>query len=90
MIADLKITRRVLENQIVIPQTTILRDENGSSVYLAVSGNGGKMAERRSIELGPSYSGRTVIVNGLSQGDEIIIAGQMSVTEGDKIEVANQ
>lgn len=89
MIADLKITRRVLENQIVIPQTSILRDENGSSVYVAVAGSNGKVAERRAIELGPSYSGQTVVVEGLSAGDEIITAGQMSITEGDLIQVVN-
>jgi len=90
MIADLKITRRVLEDQIVIPQTAILRDENGSSVYLTVSGDDGRIAERQAIEPGPSYAGQTVVLQGLSVGDEIIIAGQTSVAEGDKVEIANQ
>lgn len=90
MIADLKLTRRVLADRIVIPQTSILRDENGSSVYLAVSSTNGKIAERRAIELGPSFAGETVVMDGLSAGDELIVAGQMSVTEGDRIDVATR
>jgi len=90
MIADLKITRRVLADQIVIPQTAILRDENGSSVYVATNGPTGRIAQRRAIELGPSYAGQTVVVRGLEAGDEIITAGQMSVTEGDRIEVTSR
>ena len=90
MIADLKLTRRVLADRIVIPQTSILRDENGSSVYLAISAANGKIAERRAIVLGPSFAGETVVMEGLSAGDELIVAGQMSVTEGDRIDVAIQ
>ena len=89
MIADLEVTRQVMMNQIVVPQTAILRDENGMSVYLAVDSPDGKVAQRRSIVLGPSYNGRTVVSSGLQGGEEIIIAGQTSVTEGDAIEVTS-
>lgn len=85
MIADLKLTRKVLDDQIVVPQTAILRDENGMSVYLAVDAADGKIAERRTIQLGPSYDGQTVVATGLQAGDEIITAGQTSVTEGDAV-----
>lgn len=89
MISDLRLTRRVMEDQIVVPQTSILRDENGMSVYLAVGSSDGKVAERRAIELGPSYDGKTVISFGLEAGDEIIIAGQTSVTDGDALVVSS-
>ena len=89
MIADVKLTRRVLTDQVVIPQTAILRDENGTSVYLAVESDGRTIAQRRSIELGPSYAGRTVVSSGLSFGDHVITAGQTSVAEGDQISIAN-
>ena len=89
MIADLKLTRRVMDDQIVVPQTSILRDENGMSVYLAVDSGNGKVAERRSIELGPSYDGQSVVTHGLGAGDEIIVAGQSTITEGDAVIVSN-
>lgn len=90
MIADLKVTRRVLENQMVIPQTSILRDENGTSVYVAVEDGGQLVADRKPIRLGPSYAGMTVVADGLVSGDEVIVTGQTSVTEGDIVLVANQ
>lgn len=90
MIADLKVTRRVLENQMVIPQTSILRDENGTSVYVAVEDGGQLVADRKPIRLGPSYAGMTVVADGLVSGDEVIVTGQTSVTEGDIVLIANQ
>ncbi|MDA0875333.1 MAG: efflux RND transporter periplasmic adaptor subunit [Bacteroidetes bacterium] len=89
MIVDIKLTRRVMTDQVVIPQTAILRDENGSSVYVAVQSNGGFIAERRAITLGPSYAGQTVVLDGISTGDRVITAGQTSVAEGDNVTVAN-
>ncbi|MDE2995308.1 MAG: efflux RND transporter periplasmic adaptor subunit [Bacteroidota bacterium] len=89
MIADVKLTRRVLEDRIIIPQTAILRDENGSSVYVATPSGNGHVADRRAIELGPSYNGRTVVDMGLSTGDLVITAGQTSVAEGDAVVVSN-
>ncbi len=89
MIVDVFVTRRVLEDQVVIPQTSILRDENGSSVYLAVDSAEGTVTERRAIQLGPSYQGRTVVTSGLESGDRVITTGQTLVAEGDLVEIAN-
>lgn len=89
MIADVQITRRVLQDQIVLPQSSILRDENGSSVYIVVDSNDQLMAERRRITLGPSFDGQTVVENGLSAGDRVITSGQTTVAEGDRVEIAN-
>jgi len=89
MIVDVFVTSRVLTEQVVIPQTSILRDENGSSVYLAVDSAEGTITERRPIELGPSYQGRTVITSGLEAGERVITTGQTLVAEGDLIEIAN-
>lgn len=88
MIVDVLVTRRVMDDQVVIPQTSILRDENGSSVYLAVDTSDGPITERRAIELGPSYQGQTVVTSGLEAGDRVITTGQTLVAEGDSIEIA--
>lgn len=83
MIADLFVTRSVLKEQIVVPQTAILRDELGFSVY--VSNN--NVAERRDVTVGPSNDGQTVITTGLEPGDVLIVAGQSNVTNGDSVTV---
>jgi len=87
MIADVHITRRVLHDVLILPQTAILRDENGSSVYIVNRNTSHTTAERRSIELGPSYGGHTVVESGLKAGDEIISTGQTTVSEGDQVEI---
>jgi len=89
MIADVQITRRVLQDVLVLPQTAILRDENGSSVYIVNKNASRTTAERKSIELGPSFGGQTVIEAGLTAGDEVISTGQTMVAEDDQVEIIN-
>lgn len=89
MIADVKLTRRKLVDQMVIPQTSVLRDENGTSVYLVESDGSNTVAQRRAVTLGASYEGQTVVTSGLSAGDRVITAGQTSVADGDNVVVAN-
>lgn len=87
MIADLFLTRRVLENRLVVPQTAILRDENGFSVYTVDRSGEVPVARRVDVVPGPTYGGETVVSEGLNAGDEIIITGQNSVTDGDGLEI---
>ncbi len=89
MLADVFVTRSVLENQFVLPQTSILRDENGSSVYVVDRSSGNPTASRRRVTTGVSYGGETVISSGLNDGDEVIIVGQTTVTEGDLVSAVN-
>jgi membrane fusion protein (multidrug efflux system) len=89
MIADVKLTRRTLSNQMVIPQTAVLRDETGTSVYVVETIAGQTVAQRRSITVGASYEGQTVVTSGLASGDRVITAGQTSVSDGDQVTVAH-
>lgn len=89
MIADVKLTRRKLEGQMVIPQTSVLRDETGTSVYVVEMDGSVTVAQRRSVSLGASYQGQTVVTDGLNAGDRVITAGQTSVADGDQVTVAN-
>jgi len=86
MVADVFVTRSVLTEQIVIPQTAVLRDENGRSVYVVDGAGSVPVADRKTITLGATYGGRTVVTSGLEFGDEVIVVGQNRVTEGDAIE----
>ena len=92
MIANLLITRQTLENELVIPLTSVLREEDRTSVFVVTSPGDGtrQIAERRTVVLGPNHRGRAVIESGLQSGDEIIVVGQTNVTEGDAIEIAQR
>jgi membrane fusion protein (multidrug efflux system) len=89
MITDVKLTRRKLEGQMVIPQTSVLRDETGTSVYVVEMDGSNTVAQRRIVTLGASYQGQTVVTAGLSAGDRVITAGQTAVADGDQVTVAN-
>ena len=90
MIADVFVTRRVLTDKLVLPQTSILRDETGSSVYVVrLDATNGPSAERRPVVLGASYGGLTVIESGLNDGDQVITTGQTMVADGDLLDIVN-
>lgn len=87
MVADVFVTREQLSDVVVVPQSSIVRDETGNSVFVVNSQSGQNIAERRSVRLGGSYEGRSVVSEGLQTGDEVIILGQSNVTTGDQVEV---
>ncbi len=88
MVLQLKVTRATMEDVLTIPQTAIIRDENGTSVFVVTqTPDGLPNAERRAITLGPAYGGRVVVTQGLQSGDQLITAGQTNVTEGDGVEI---
>lgn len=87
MVAQLHITRERLDDVIVVPRSAVLRDELGNAVFVVHSGDRISSAERRSVVLGPSYGSNVVITSGLSGGDEIVVAGQTNLTDGDSVRV---
>jgi len=85
MVADVFVRRSRLENQLVVPQSSVLRDEFGSSVYVVDRSSGVAVVARRPVSLGASFGGQTVVTTGLNAGDEVIVVGQTNVTEGDAV-----
>lgn len=89
MVVRLAISRAILSDAIAIPLNAIARDERGVSVYVAEEKDGTLQALRRPVTLGPSSNGRTVILDGVREGDQIISSGQNNIEEGDVIRVVN-
>ncbi len=89
MVASARILVDAVRDAIVVPQNSIIRDEVGESVFV-VEGSGSNLtARRRTIEAGPSYDGKTVVIAGLEVGDRLITAGQNNVSTGDYVEPVN-
>ncbi|GAB5521813.1 MAG: efflux RND transporter periplasmic adaptor subunit [Rhodothermales bacterium] len=87
MVARVYVTRASFEDALVLPQSAIVRDELGSTVYVAKREGDRLVAERRNVSLGSSYDGRVVVTSGLSTGDEVIVMGQTSITGGDLLNI---
>jgi len=78
-----RLTRRVLENAIMIPLLTVIPMEDGKAVYVVESGQ----AQRRNIGLGMLKGDRVQVTEGLKPGDQIIISGHRFVAPGQKVNV---
>ena len=86
----LRVTRAVLDSAIVLPRSAVLRDENGTHVFVVDRSDTTAVARNRDVELGPSTGGLIVADSGLAARDEIIIVGQNNVSPGAPLEITTQ
>ncbi|WP_165779113.1 efflux RND transporter periplasmic adaptor subunit [Rhodohalobacter barkolensis] len=89
MVVDLLLERQTLENVIIIPRTAVLRNEDGQSVYIASEQDGEKVARLVNVETGSAGGALIQIVNGLSDGDELVVNGVRNLSEGDVLNILN-
>lgn len=89
MVANVEIANRRLEDALVIPQSSILRTEEGYQVFVVEERAGRLFAGARHVTLGPSYANRTVIEDGLDRGDLLIVRGQQMVEMNDRVRIVN-
>jgi membrane fusion protein (multidrug efflux system) len=87
MVANVVVQRRSLDDAVVVPQDALVRVEDGYVVFVAEEGPDGAVARERTVILGPSQNNRVVIEEGLEAGDRLIVVGQRSVAEGDRLNV---
>ena len=90
MIANVLISRQRIENVLIIPRIALVRDEDGTGVFVADRSGDLPVAVRRLVRLGATYAERVIVENGLVEGDEVIVLGHNSVTEGAPVEIVTQ
>ncbi len=86
MVAQVYVTRRQIDDALVAPRSAIVRDEDGTSVFLVEEEGDETVAAKSPVVLGPGYGGEVVVTN-LQPGDEIVVLGQNNLTEGDRVQV---
>lgn len=89
MVVDLVIDRKTLTDVIVVPRTAILRNEDGESVFVATEQNGSKIARIVNVTTGPASGTLIQINSGLEEGDEMVVSGVRSLSEGDELNILN-
>jgi membrane fusion protein (multidrug efflux system) len=85
-IVRVRLTRRVLEDAILIPLLAVIPTENGNAVYVV----GSEEAQRREVKLGAIKKDRVHVTQGLEPGDKLIIAGHRLIAPGQKVNVAEK
>ncbi len=71
----------------VVPSVAIKQDIKGSYLYVASREEGELKARKRYIETGLSFKDQTMISEGVSQGEEVIVKGFAQVSDGVNISV---
>ncbi|SHK20711.1 efflux RND transporter periplasmic adaptor subunit [Rhodothermus profundi] len=87
MVVRVRLARQVLDHVAVIPLPAVLRDETGTSVFVADTTADGLVARQRYITLGPSAEGLVVVTQGLRFGERVVVLGQNDLSDGDLLEV---
>ncbi|MDE2826377.1 MAG: efflux RND transporter periplasmic adaptor subunit [Bacteroidota bacterium] len=85
MIVQLAIVRLTIEDALVIPGNAITRNETGLAIFVVEEREGGSFARRRNVAIGPEYANRVVVTSGLSTGETVVIRGQSTLGDGDRI-----
>jgi membrane fusion protein, multidrug efflux system len=85
-IVKVLLTRRTIENAILIPLSAVIPLEKGYAVFIVDSA----IAQRKEVELGIIKSDRVQISNGLKPGDLLIVAGHRFVAPGQKVNVVSK
>ncbi|MGD8329077.1 MAG: efflux RND transporter periplasmic adaptor subunit [Acidobacteriota bacterium] len=88
ILADVRVTRRQYSDVLSVPRIAIVTDELGPGVYIVERGAAGAVARRRPVTLGADAIGFVVVESGLDPGDEVIVLGQHSISDGDPVEVS--
>lgn len=90
MVANVAVVRRTLENVVVIPQESVVRVEDGYVAFVVEGAEPDQKAVTRALELGPAQGNMVVVLNGLEAGDRLVVVGQESVADGDRVNVVSE
>lgn len=87
MVANLFLVRKSTEDAIVVPQEALVRTEDGYIVFVVEDGSQGSLARAREVEIGPAQQNEVMIRSGLKAGERLVVVGQMSVADGDRVNI---
>lgn len=77
-----RLAMRELPGALVVPEEALARDQQGRHLLVVGADD---VVERRSIELGPRIEGGVVVASGLTAGERVIVAGQLSARPGARV-----
>ncbi len=78
--------RRILSGVLLIPLETVIPLEEGKAVYVVEDG----LAQRRQVKLGLIRGWSVQILDGLSEGDQLIVVGHRFVSPGQKVRIVGE
>lgn len=86
MIAQIEFHRGINENRVSLPMSAVLPSKGNHIVYLAVDGQ----AVRRKVQIETITRKRALISHGLEDGEQVIIEGNRTLSDGQRVEIMNR
>lgn len=83
MFVRARVDEGVMEDAILAPQQGVTRDAKGNANALVV--NKDNKVEQRTLETGETYGDKWLVLNGLHNGDRLIVEGSAKVTSGQTV-----
>jgi membrane fusion protein, multidrug efflux system len=90
MVAEVSVVRRTLDEATLVPQESLVRVEGGFVVFVVEGEGPTAVARAREVELGPAQENLVVIREGLEPGERLVVVGQQTVADGDRVNVVAQ
>ncbi len=91
LLAVLKFNDYSKKDAITVPLEIVQQEVSGKNfVYIAGKKDGKDIASKSYVTTGEGYEGNIIIQEGLSAGDQIIIDGARSISNGDPIKIMNK
>jgi RND family efflux transporter MFP subunit len=85
MVASLLISDQKLSNVLVVPSNAIEHTATGNYLMVVTGTKDKYTASRRKVEIGVEYNGRTIVTEGLKEGEKVITFGFQDVVDGQPI-----
>jgi membrane fusion protein (multidrug efflux system) len=86
-VATLRIKDFEANDALVVPAITIGKDAKGDFVFVVKEDEGKKKAVKTYVTTGITSEGKTMITEGLSKGDNVVVKGFNEVANGDLVNV---
>lgn len=82
MYAHIKLITGTVQNAAVIPSKALVQINGESFVYTVMQVAGQARAHKTAVQVGLTVDGMAEIVSGLREGDEVVVKGQGSISDG--------
>ena len=83
MSAVVRLPSKSYENVIIVPQNAVIEERNEKSVFVVKDG----IAVKRIVRLGAAQGDKVVVVDGLEEGDRIVVLGQRELEDGKPVHI---
>lgn len=86
MIAQLSIPERKISSALILPTEAVIEDNEGTYIYLVKD----NLAVKTEINILESQSDQTAFEGEVNEGDEVIVNGQITLSDGSKVNVVEE